>query len=165
MSTYRLSSPSCTSTWSVRAVTTVLLSTSVELFWSLLGALAYALITQHWLAVYVVALQRQSKAPKVIHVRRLNALVRVAQKRPARILYRAMECCRILECHADSGFTKEQDSGYGIRGANFMRAGRERGVQGVKCGISWTASAAATSSSRATVSAARRLQSLRQPTI
>ena len=100
----------------------------VDLFWSLLGAVAYALITQFWIAVYVVALQRQAKAPKIIHVRRLNALVRVRQKRPARILYRAMDCCRLLECHADSGFSKEQESGYGIRGANFMRAGRERGT-------------------------------------
>ena len=31
-----------------------------------------------------------------------------------------------LECHSDSGFSKEQELGYGIRGANFMRSGTSR---------------------------------------
>ena len=57
----------------------------VSLFWSLLGALAYSLLTQHWLAVYVVALQRVTHSPLAIHVRRLNALVRIAQKQKAHI--------------------------------------------------------------------------------
>ena len=46
------------------------------MYWSLLGATAYALITQFWLSVYVVALQRQTQKPKAIHIRRLNAVVR-----------------------------------------------------------------------------------------
>ncbi len=37
-----------------------------KLFWSLLGALAYSLLTQHWLAVYVVSLQRATYAPRII---------------------------------------------------------------------------------------------------
>ena len=48
----------------------------VALFWSLLGALAYALTTQHWLAVYVVALQRVTHCPTVGDIRKLNTLVR-----------------------------------------------------------------------------------------
>ena len=96
------------------------------LYMSLLGAMAYALLTQFHLAVYVVSLQRQTQKPKIIHIRRLNAVVRAAQRRPARVLYRAMVCLKQLECHSDSGFTKEQDKGYGIRGANFMRIGRDR---------------------------------------
>ena len=95
-------------------------------FWSLLGAVAYALLTQHWVAVYVVALQRKTHSAQVIHVRRLNAIVRALQARPARITYRGMDCTSTLECHSDSGFSKEQDSGYGIRGANFARAGTAR---------------------------------------
>ena len=50
----------------------------VPLYWSLLGALAYSLLTQFWLAIYVVPLQRNTKKPLVIHIRRLNAIVRVA---------------------------------------------------------------------------------------
>ena len=96
------------------------------LYWSLLGALAYCLITQHWVAVYVVALQRVTQAPKCIHLRRLNALVRILQRKPAQIWFRSMECLSTLECHSDSGFSKEDQSGYGIRGANFMRVGKDR---------------------------------------
>ena len=97
-----------------------------EKFRSLVGALAYGLITQFWIAVYVVALQRRLQAPKVIHVRRLNALVRILHKRPAKLIYRAMTCQRTLEVHSDSGFTKEQEKGYGIRGANTLRTGIDR---------------------------------------
>ena len=97
-----------------------------ELFWSLLGAVAFALLTQHWVAVYVVSLQRKTQAPQYIHVRRLNALVRILQRTPATIWYRRMVCSKVLEVHADSGFSKEQDAGYGIRGANFLRKGTDR---------------------------------------
>ena len=98
----------------------------VELFWSLLGAAAYMLITQYWACVYVVSLQRQRTAPKLIHIRRLNAIVKVAQRRPAKLIYQSMIADNTLECHSDSGFTKEQESGYGIRGANFLRSGKSR---------------------------------------
>ena len=100
--------------------------TLIELFWSLLGAAAYMLITQSQLAVYIVSLQRKVKAPLMIHIRRLNAVVRVAQKRPAKIVYQAMQAAGVLECHSDSGFSKEQEAGYGIRGANYMRHGWSR---------------------------------------
>ena len=99
------------------------------LFWSLLGAVAYAIITQFWLAVYVVSLQRNTSKPKILHLRRLNALVRVAQKRPAKLTYLAMTPTGRLECHADSGFSKEQDKGYGIRGMNMLREGKNKAGQ------------------------------------
>ena len=98
----------------------------IALFWSLLGAAAYALITQFWLSVYIVSLQRKIKAPLIIHVRRLNAVVRVAQKRPAHLIYVAMIPLQILECHSDSGFSKEQELGYGIKGAVYLRHGKCR---------------------------------------
>ena len=97
-----------------------------EAYGSLLGALAYAVITQFQLSVYVVHLQRNTHNPNHIHLRRLNAVVRAAQRRPARILYRAMSCSRLIEAHSDSGFSREADKGYGLRGANFLRAGSER---------------------------------------
>ena len=75
--------------------------------------------------MYVVALQRQVKQPKIIHIRRLNTIVRVAQRSPKHVLFRAMECLREVQGHADSGFSKEQDSGYGIRGLNLVRKGKE----------------------------------------
>ena len=91
--------------------------------------MAYSLLTQFWLAVYVVSLQRNTKKPLVIHIRRLNAVVRVAQKRPAKIIYIAMIPTGTLECHADSGFSREQDKGYGIRGLNMMRQGKAKATK------------------------------------
>ena len=98
----------------------------IQLFWSLLGAVAYTLMTQHWIAVYVIALQRETSHPKIIHIRRLNAVVRALQKCPAHIVYPRMECVKHLLAHSDSGFSKEQDKGYGIRGANIMRKGKSK---------------------------------------
>ena len=100
--------------------------TLIALYWSLLGAVAYTLMTQHWIAVYVIALQRETHKPKVIHLRRLNAVVRALQKYPAKIQYPSMDCCKHLLAHSDSGFSKEQDKGYGIRGANIMREGKRK---------------------------------------
>lgn len=97
-----------------------------KLFWSLLGALAYAMLTQHWLAVYVVNLQRATQAPLVIHIRRLNALVRIAQKRLVALVYPAMDCIKHVAAHSDSSFCREEDKGYGMKGANFIREGRSK---------------------------------------
>ena len=95
----------------------------IQLFWSLLGAVAYTLMTQHWIAVYIIALQRETHKPKIIHIRRLNAIVRALQKLPSKIKYPSMKCSNELLAHSDSGFSKEQDKGYGIRGSNIMRKG------------------------------------------
>ena len=78
----------------------------IGLFWSLLVALAYALTTQHWLAGYIVALQRMTRKPKIIHIRRLNAYVRLAQAQHAHIVYTAMKCLRTVDTHSDAGFSK-----------------------------------------------------------
>ena len=56
------------------------------MFVSLRGALAYALITQVWLMVYVVSLQRIQE-PTNIQVRRLNAITRKLQAGPKKIVY------------------------------------------------------------------------------
>ena len=53
-----------------------------KLFLSLLMALAYALMTRVDLCIYVIALQRRTQASLVGEARRLNAIVRWAQKRP-----------------------------------------------------------------------------------
>ena len=76
------------------------------LFLSLLMALAYALMTRVDLCVYVIALQRRTQAPTVGEVRRLNAIVRWAQKHPLHLTYLPMKCAGHLEVHSDSGFRK-----------------------------------------------------------
>eukprot|EP00959_Pyramimonas_sp_CCMP1952_P145296 3042130-Pyramimonas_sp.AAC.1 len=59
------------------------------MFVSLRGALAYALIAQVWLMVYVVSLRRV-QVPTNIEVRRLNAITSKFQACPKKIVYQAM---------------------------------------------------------------------------
>eukprot|EP00959_Pyramimonas_sp_CCMP1952_P087113 1822572-Pyramimonas_sp.AAC.1 len=60
-----------------------------DMFGSLRGALACALITRVWLMVYVVSLQRVQE-PTDIQVRRLSAIARKLQACPKKIAYQAM---------------------------------------------------------------------------
>ncbi len=73
------------------------------LFLSLLMALAFALLTRYDIAVYVIALQRHLQTPTYHHIRRLNTIVRWAQRHPAKLIYRKMKCTKELECHSDAG--------------------------------------------------------------
>ena len=97
-------------------------------FLSLLMALAYALQTRPDLAVFVNALQRVVKAPKILHTRRLNALVRYAQRYPLGLTYPPLKSGKVLTIHSDSGFRKEDDDGIfvgkAMRGCNVMRVDR-----------------------------------------
>ena len=99
-----------------------------KLFLSLLMALAYALQTRPDLAIYVNALQRYAQNPRIVHVKRLNALVRWAQKHPIKLTYRRIKCQRVLEMFSDAAFKREVDendiaSGRASRGAVYMRTG------------------------------------------
>eukprot|EP00959_Pyramimonas_sp_CCMP1952_P447797 9376645-Pyramimonas_sp.AAC.1 len=66
--------------------------TVADMFVSLRGALAYALIAQAWLMVFVVCLQRVQE-PTNIQVRRLSAIARKLQACPKKIVYQAMTPC------------------------------------------------------------------------
>ena len=80
-------------------------------FRSLLGALAYATITQTWSVVYIAALQRVAAAPKNEHVMRLNKLVRLVKAQGAEIVFKYMTCLHKLVVHSDSSFRKEDEKG------------------------------------------------------
>eukprot|EP00959_Pyramimonas_sp_CCMP1952_P154287 3227922-Pyramimonas_sp.AAC.1 len=60
-----------------------------DMFVSLRGALAYALITPAWLMLYVVSLQRVQE-PTDIQLRRLSAITRKLQACPKKIVSQAM---------------------------------------------------------------------------
>ena len=60
-----------------------------NLFVSLRGAVAFTVITQSWIMVYVVALQRVQQ-PTNLDVRRLNALTRKLQKCPQKLVFPSM---------------------------------------------------------------------------
>ena len=62
-----------------------------DMFVSLRGAIAYVLLTQAWLQVYVVALQRV-QVPTILDIRRLNAITRKLQREPQKLIFHAMRC-------------------------------------------------------------------------
>ena len=96
----------------------------MRLYWSLLGAVAYTLLTQHWVAIYIIALQRQTHKPQYQHIRKLNSLLKVLQKQKATVVYPAMKCARKIIAFSDASFCKESESkGYGVRGTVFLRCG------------------------------------------
>ena len=102
------------------------------LFGSLLGAVAYSLLTQSWIAGFVIALQRVTHKPTILHVKRLNLIVKALQVDPKKLVFPNMECARELEVHADSAFSKEDDRGYAIKGINIMRNGYDRATGEVR---------------------------------
>ena len=101
-------------------------------FVSLRGALAYTTLTQSWIQVYIVALQRVQQ-PTNLDVRRLNAVTRKLQKEPQKQIFPAMECSRICDIHTDSGYRRMEQvddvKGYGMRGMNLIRRGQLRNKQ------------------------------------
>lgn len=99
-------------------------------FVSLRGAIAYTVLTQAWIQVYVAAPQRIQE-PTNLDVRRLNAITRKLQKEHKKLIFLAMECNPIIDLHSDSGYRrlngyKDDESGYGMRGLNLIRQGKRR---------------------------------------
>eukprot|EP00959_Pyramimonas_sp_CCMP1952_P364707 7637484-Pyramimonas_sp.AAC.1 len=99
-----------------------------DMFVILRGALAYALLTQVWLMVCVVSLQKIQE-PTNLQVRRLNAVTRKLISSPKRITFPRMKPTDEVDLHSDSGYRKltgeegDETKGNGIRGANVLRRG------------------------------------------
>ena len=94
----------------------------VTLFVSLLMTLAYALITRMDLAIYVAALQKVAHKPCAIHARRLNVLVRWAQKTPKMLIFKKMRRYPDTLCQvSDSAFHAEENTGLSMRGLASLR--------------------------------------------
>ena len=58
-----------------------------SLYRSLLGVVAFLLLTRIDFVVFVSALQRWGHAPKIMHVKRLNVLTKWIQADPKRLVY------------------------------------------------------------------------------
>jgi hypothetical protein len=89
------------------------------LYWSILGAIAFALLTRPDLDVCVGALQRYSQSPKLIHLKRLNAVVKWAQRNSQKLVYWQLDSQvrpagttipTHLRMYSDAAFKKEDDS-------------------------------------------------------
>jgi hypothetical protein len=94
----------------------------IQLFMSLLGAVAYALMTRIDVAVFICALQRVTHKPKVIHLKRLNAVLRWMQANPKRLTFCPAKGPSTLRCVGDAAFKREEEAGHSLRGALFLRS-------------------------------------------
>ena len=91
------------------------------MFVSLVGAVAYALLTRLDIAVFVSCLQRMSHKCRIIHIKRLNAVVRYIQRKHVKLVYRNLpKGVKHLRCVGDAAFKKETDTGHALRGAVFL---------------------------------------------
>jgi hypothetical protein len=96
----------------------------IELFMSIVGAAAFGLLTRFDAAIFICALQRMTSRPKVIHLKRINAVVRWMKANPVKLMYRPMKLGkRHLRCISDAAFKKEDDyAAFSIRGAVYVVA-------------------------------------------
>ncbi len=98
-----------------------------DLFVSLRGALAYTTLTQCWIQVFIVNLQRIQE-PTNLDVRKLNAVTRKLQQSPQKLVYVAMKPNGCIDLHSDSGYRRidkaeDEHIGYGMRGLCLCRRG------------------------------------------
>ena len=87
----------------------------------LLGAVAYALMTRIDVAVCGCAMQRVTHKTKIIHVKRLNAVLRWMQANSKRLIFKPATGPSHLRCVGDAAFKKEE-AGHSLRGALFLRS-------------------------------------------
>ena len=102
----------------------------IQMYQSVLGAIAFANLTRTDIMVFVSALQRVAHKPTNLHCKRLNAVVRWAQRNPKQLVYRRLSSepngDTHLRMYIDAAFTKDEDDGRSMRGAVFIRcSGRE----------------------------------------
>ena len=95
---------------------------TIQLFMSLLGAVAYALMARIDVAVFICAMQRVARKPKVIHVKRLNAVLRWMQANPKRLIFRLATGPSHFRCVGDAAFKEKEEAGHSLWGALFLRS-------------------------------------------
>ncbi|CAE7581720.1 RE1 [Symbiodinium sp. CCMP2592] len=105
-------------------------------FLSLLMTLAYGLLTRPDISVFIAALQRESHQAKVIHVKRLNLLLKWVQANPRCLNYPVMPYPDMLLQISDAAFKAKATDGLSMRGLISVRvnsADVESGKQNIQC--------------------------------
>ena len=103
-----------------------------RLFLSLLMTVAYGLLTRPDLAVFISALQRESHKAKIIHVKRLNTLLKWAQSNPRRLSYAKMKYPDTLLQVSDASFKARAEDGLSVRGLISLRVSSEAVREGLR---------------------------------
>ena len=107
-----------------------------RVFLSLLMTVAYGLLTRPDVAVFVVALQRESHRAQVIHVRRLNTLLKWIQNNPRHLTYPRMRYPDTLLQISDSSYRAKAEDGLSVRGLVSLRVSAsalEEGLRDTAC--------------------------------
>ncbi len=102
----------------------------IQMYQSVLGAIAFTNLTRTDIMVFVSALQRVAHKPTHLHCKRLNAVVRWAQRNPKQLVYRRLSSepngNTHLRMYSDAAFARDEDDGRSMRGAVYLRcSGRE----------------------------------------
>ena len=110
------------------------------LFMSLLGGLAWLVLTRLDICIYVQCMQRHAQAPRVGDIRKLNRLLRWVQKRPAGIVYlrhRAQDLRWRISAVSDSAFRslEENTTGLALRGFVILLTASTDAHPGGECVI------------------------------
>ena len=90
-------------------------------FLSLLMTVAYALLTRPDIAVFITALQRESHQARVIHVKRINTVLKWAQAHPRKLVYPVMGYPDLLLQVSDSSYKAKAEDGLSVRGLVSVR--------------------------------------------
>ena len=84
------------------------------LYISVLGGVAWMILTRADLAVYVQALQRRASNPRITDCKRLNLIVRYAKRHKVGIWYEKLDGPVRLVCWSDAAFKAIPDEGSGL---------------------------------------------------
>ena len=93
-------------------------------YMSLLGGLAWLVLTRVDLAVYVQALQRRAHSPRVVDCKRINTVVRYAKRKAIGIMYGKLTGPQCITVFSDAAFKAqpEESSGLALRGCTVLLA-------------------------------------------
>ena len=94
-----------------------------QLYQSLLGAVAYLYLTRTDVLVFISGLQRWAHKPKIIHVKRLNKVLRWVQRNPRKLEYPPFDLSgKHFRIVSDAAFKKEDEKGHSLRGTLYLSA-------------------------------------------
>ena len=81
---------------------------------SVLGAVAWTVITRADVCIYVQALQRRAHKPRVVDCKKLNLVVRYLKRYKCSLWYAMMDKYKRVVCWSDSAFKAIPDEGSGL---------------------------------------------------
>ena len=83
-------------------------------YMSVLGAVAWTVITRADVCIYVQALQRRAHKPRLIDCKKLNLVVRYLRKHQMGLWYCNMDGYKRIVCWSDSAFKAIPEEGSGL---------------------------------------------------